>query len=698
MSMNEKSEPKRSLLSFLLSLPLRFKIAIPYLIVASLLAGLATYLVGRSFVSTLEDRFRGQLEDASIRVSEGVLDLEAAHLYMLRTIAFTLGVPDAVADQDIDALRTLVFPHIVNDQLYFVDILGADGAPLATWHRIDGTFEYRENETAAYLEWSHVRAVLAGESDDMGDKYVDIVETPWGLTIYTVGPIQNEEGLQGVLLIGTPVSKMIFDLSKLGIANTTLYSSSGKALVSTFDVDALGSLSAELRRGLPGAEDALLAREVSINQRGYIEAVADLTLRGQPSGWFLGVTLSESLVKDAQGPTTWQLIAIFAVGILALIGLGVVVAQLIAGPVFQLLDASQQVGIGNLDVHVDVQAEDEIGLLTRGFNRMVVDLQQREFISEMFGRMVSEDVREAVLQNQVVLGGETRDVTVLFTDVRGFTSMSESIAPDEMITLLNQFFNIVTTATHRHHGGVNHFGGDSILAVFGAPIERPLEETIQQAVLAAIDIWRGVVELNASRIQSGLFPVRFGIGINSGPVVAGNIGSEDRFTYTVIGDVVNIAARLQNVSRQFPHTPLLIPVSGVEAVKEKLDVEFQYLSDVSLKGKEKPVPIYAILGSAAYISPSLDIFDRERYPKMDVLMACYLYCLSYSPQVIAEALQFKIPVVNDWLEFASENVQTVGQILIDGFDLSPDKIRRLEIECLDESSEKTIQEEERSVA
>ncbi|MBU1661397.1 MAG: HAMP domain-containing protein, partial [Chloroflexi bacterium] len=513
--MNERSEPKRSILSFLLSLPLRFKIAIPYLIVASLLAGLATYLVGRSFVSTLEDRFRSQLEDASIRVSEGVVDVEAAHLYMLRTIAFTMGVPDAVVDQDIDALRTLVFPHIVNDQLYFVDILGSDGAPLATWHRIEGTSEYRENETASYLEWPSVRAVLAGESDDMGDKYVDIIETPWGLAIYTVGPIRTEEGLQGILLIGTPVSKMIFELSKLGIANTTLYNSSGEALVSTLDVAALDSLDDELRSGLPDAEEALLAREVSINQRGYIEAVVDLSLRGQPSGWFLGVALPESLVSESQGPTTWQLITIFAVGILALIGLGVVVAQLIAGPVFRLLNASQQVGTGNLDVHVDVQAEDEIGQLTRGFNRMVVDLQQREFIREMFGRMVSEDVREAVLQNQVVLGGEMRDVTILFTDVRGFTSMSEKMSPEEVVALLNQFFNIVTTATHKHHGGVNHFGGDSVLAVFGAPIEHPLEETIQQAILAAIDIWRGVTELNAHRIQSGLFPIRFGIGINS---------------------------------------------------------------------------------------------------------------------------------------------------------------------------------------
>ncbi len=696
--MDDKSEPKRSILNFLLSLPLRFKIAIPYLIVASLLAGLATYLVGRSFVSTLEDRFRGQLEDASIRVSEGVLDVEAAHLYTLRTIAFTLGVPNAVADQDIDALRTLVFPHIVNDQLYFVDVLGADGAPLATWHRIEGTSEYRENETASYLEWPLVRTVLAGESDDMGDKYVDIVETPWGLAVYTVGPIRTEEGQQGVLLIGTPVSEMIFDLSKLGIANTTLYNSSGEALVSTFDVAALDSLGDELRSGLPDAEEALLAREVSINQRGYIEAVEDLTLRGQPSGWFLGVALSESLVKEAQGPTTWQLIAIFAVGILALIGLGVVVAQLIAGPVFRLLDASQQVGTGNLDVHVDVQAEDEIGLLTRGFNRMVVDLQQREFIREMFGRMVSEDVREAVLQNQVVLGGEMRDVTILFTDVRGFTSMSEKISPGEVVALLNQFFNIVTAATHKHHGGVNHFGGDSVLAVFGAPIERPLEETIQHAVLAAIDIWRGMTELNARRIQDGLFPLRFGIGINSGPVVAGNIGSEDRFTYTVIGDVVNIAARLQNVSRQYPHTPLLIPVSGVEAVKDKLEVEFQYLSDVSLKGKERPVPIYAILGSTEFIPPDLDIFDSEQYPKMDVLMACYLYCLSYPPQTIAETLQFDISVVSDWLEFASENVQALGQILIDGFDLSPDQTRRLELECVDQSSETTTQEEERSAA
>ncbi len=675
--MENQGKGRRSFIQRLLSLPLRFKISIPYLIVASLLAGLAAYTVGRSFVETMEERFRSQLEDASARTAEGVIDLEAFHLQMIRTIAFTQGVPEAVSGKDKSSLEALVFPHVVNHQLYAVDLLDAEGEPLLSWHRQEGKLEYRQNEFMDYRQQDVVRAVLEGKADQVGDKFTSLVNTPWGLYMYTVGPIRNEEGRLGAVMVGTPVEAMIRQLALKTLANLTIYDQAGEPVVSTVGNPLPQPVDEAILTELPNISEILLTRRFQVGARTYIEAVESLYLRGEPSEWIIGVSLPEDLVREAQGPSTWQILTITTIGVLALVGLGVVVAQLIAVPVFRLLDASEKVGEGQFDIEVPVEAEDEIGLLTRSFNRMVKGLKQREFIREMFGRMVSADVREAILRNQVAVGGEIREVTVLFTDVRGFTALSEKNTPQDTIALLNEFFSIVTKATHGHQGVVNHFGGDSVLAVFGAPIARPLKDTIEQAVLTAIEIQRGVIELNARRIAKGLSPLRFGIGINSGPVIAGNIGSEDRFTYTVIGDVVNVAARLQGISRQFPSTPLLIPQSTLEAVKDALDIEVECLGDFALKGKEQPVPVCAIIGSTASIPPDFEVFTSTGCSNFDGLMACYLCCLAYPLEVIEAVMQVERTTLEDIFTQAARNATAVSQVLMDAYGLSQDQVERL---------------------
>ncbi len=664
--MTNNDGPWRTLTKTLLSLPLRFKISIPYLIAASLLAGLATYLVGRSFVQTLEERFRSQLEEASFRAFEEVIAVEADQLQILRTLSFTLGVSEAVAAADTGALTELIYPHVVNYQLYFVEILDAAGQPLTTWHRVGDSTTYRPDEVTEYQDWTSAAQVLAGIQDDLGDKFSQIVAAPWGLTLYTAGPIQTEAGLQGVLLVGTPISTILPDLALLSLANMTLYDAHGSPVFSTLNIVGIEPLSTAHMANLPGISEELQTRAIQSNQRQYIEAFETLYLRGEPTQWILGISLSEALVRDAQGASTWQLVTIFTVGFFALIGLGVLVAQLIASPVFRLVDATEKVGGGDFDVEVSVQANDEIGTLTKGFNEMVVGLQHREYIREMFGRMVSEDVSEAILKNELDLGGEDREVTALFTDVRGFTSMSEKNRPVEIIALLNEFFNIVTAATHKYQGAVNHFGGDSVLAIFGAPIRRPLAETIRSAILAAGEIQIGVIQLNARRISEGQEPIQFGIGINSGAVVAGTIGSEDRFTYTVIGDVVNVAARLQGVSREFPRTPILIPKDPLDFIPD-LDVGFQFLGDHALKGKGKPVSTYAIIGATDFIPADFDVFADHGSHPLEALIICNLYEVGYKPEVIAAATLIPLAEIQEILQIAAENQDQITPVLAAGF-------------------------------
>jgi class 3 adenylate cyclase len=676
------SKIKLSLKRLLFSIPLRFKITIPYLVVASLLAGLATYQVGRSFVGRSEERFFSQLNDATQRAAEGVIDLEETHLQAIRTIAFTAGVPQAVVDGDDFALRELVYPQIINNQIDFVEILNAEGTPVATWHRIEEGNEYLENEITAYDKWPIVEQVLKGDVDELGDKFVDIVDTPWGQAIYTVGPILTEDQLLGIVLIGTPLPKVVPELAAMSIADATLYDPSGLPVASTLNVALLGPIEANLTEELGGVSEGLPTRRVSLGSREYIETVDHLKLRDLSTQWYLGVSLNESLIQETDQGTMLKLLAIFGVGVLALIALGVGVAQIIAIPIIRLVQASREVGSGNLDVNVQVHAEDEIGLLTRGFNNMVTDLKQREYIRAMFGRMVSQDVSEAVLKGEIALDGEIRDVSVLFTDVRGFTTIAEAIEPGDVLSLLNQYFTIILEATRKHSGVINNFGGDSVLAVFGAPIHRPVETTLEQTILTALEIQRGAIELNARRVENGMPPLRYGVGINSGDVIAGTVGTQDRFEYTVIGDVVNVAARLQGMSRQFPHTPILIPASSVEPVRHKLAVDFQYLGDFMLRGKAEPVPTYAILGSNEEIPPGFNIFDRFPYPTQLALMACSLHCQGFTIPTIAETLQVGSQVVSDWLAEASMHTDVLRGILMAGYGVTREEISKLKPEMV----------------
>ncbi len=682
---NKKANFFSKIIYKFLSLPLRLKISIPYLFIATLLAGLATFQVSVSFAETLESRLRAQLEDGAARVAEAVIDIEERHLQMLRTMSFTTGVPEALDAKDSETLQELIFPIMLNQDITYVELLDTTGQPVITWHKTSSTGrEYEENIATDYAAWDIVQAILTKEQDELGTRFADVIETPWGPALYTSGPVQSRDGeLRGVLLVGTPLEAVALELRDVSIADISIYSPEGIPTASTLIMDASTRLTPELHtqiQTLMQAENpTILLRNIQSNERQYIETLEPFHIRAAATGWNIGISLPESIITDVQGPNLWQLILIFAFGILALVGLGVIIAQIIALPVFRLVSATEQVSDGDFDLQVEVSANDELGYLTKGFNLMVTELQQREFIRDVFGKMVSEEVREAVLEGSIVMGGELRDVTVLFTDIRGFTSFSEQLNPQEIISALNDFFGVVSKATKRHHGMINSYGGDSALVVFGAPIERPQLTSIEQAIRAAMDIRLGATLLNAQRISENLHPLHFGVGINSGQVIAGNLGTEDRFEYTVIGDAVNIAARLQGLARRFPSTPLLITAENVAPVNEQLDINFKDLGKFDLKGKEKSVGIYGILETSSAIPEGFALFDTSKYPRVIALLASYLHCMSYTPEIVAKALEIDIAIVENWLKVAQENPKIVGDILVAEFSLPRSITNRLKL-------------------
>lgn len=234
--------------------------------------------------------------------------------------------------------------------------------------------------------------------------------------------------------------------------------------------------------------------------------------------------------------------------ILALGGLALTVGLLItwlttravADPVLSVRRALSEVERGELDVEVPVYDGSELGLLQAGFNRMAAGLSERERMRDLFGRHVGEDVAHAALEQDIELGGEVREVAVLFVDIVGSTKLAGERPPDEVVELLNSFFGVVVDVVDEHGGFVNKFEGDAALAIFGAPI--PRDDIAGPALAAARHL--------AERLASEVPDLRAGIGVSGGRAVAGNVGAEKRFEYTVIGDPVNEAARLSELAKQ----------------------------------------------------------------------------------------------------------------------------------------------------
>lgn len=219
-----------------------------------------------------------------------------------------------------------------------------------------------------------------------------------------------------------------------------------------------------------------------------------------------------------------------------------------------------------------------------------IESKQRKKIRGEFSRFVAPAVVNQIVSSKEApkLGGERRDVTVLFSDIVGFTPMSEEMEPEEIVSLLNRYFTIMVDIIYKYEGTINKFIGDAIMAVFGAPISQ--EDHEKRAVLAAIEMTEALNEFNKNQKNRGERQIGTGIGINSGPVVVGNVGSERQMEYTVIGDTVNLSARLESLTRTYGQ--IVISDNVYQKVKDYIEVTKP--EPVMVKGKSNLIDIYVV--------------------------------------------------------------------------------------------------------
>ncbi len=295
----------------------------------------------------------------------------------------------------------------------------------------------------------------------------------------------------------------------------------------------------------------------------------------------------------------WFGIVFFLVGGISLVG-AILMSGSISRPLIDISRMAQRVEAGDLTARVEVRSRDEVGVLAHAFNTMTTGLRERERERDIFGRVVSPEVREKLLTGELRLGGETLWVAVLFTDIRGFSTLSEQMTPEQVVIFLNEYLTEMTNAVRPWGGYVNNFIGDAIVVIFGAPLDQPDKEW--HAVAAALAMQECLAELNRKRVARGEFPIQNGIGISTGEAVAGQIGSLERLMYTVIGDAVNVAARLEALTKDYPEHPILINGPTAKALAHRNELTLKSLGPIQVKGRVESVDVYAVVGMGGLFS------------------------------------------------------------------------------------------------
>ncbi|MCA9637390.1 MAG: adenylate/guanylate cyclase domain-containing protein, partial [Myxococcales bacterium] len=288
----------------------------------------------------------------------------------------------------------------------------------------------------------------------------------------------------------------------------------------------------------------------------------------------------------------FKILAVTVAGLAVSLSGCLLVARHITGPLEELTQMLAELIPERYGNRALPRNSNEAGQLMAAVNQMLGGLEEREFIKDAFGRYVTRQVSEIVLQGGLNLGGELLEVTVLMSDIRDFTPMTESLPPRRLVGLLNRYFTEMVEECVEQGGMIDKFIGDAIMVVFGAPVRVPAEESARRAARAALGMRRRLVALNRQLAMEGLPVLKIGIGVHSGEAIAGNIGAPQRLDYTVIGDSVNVCARIESTCKTLDQDILISEVTR-ELLGDAAVVSEPY--DIQLKGKSQSTRILALL-------------------------------------------------------------------------------------------------------
>jgi adenylate cyclase len=335
--------------------------------------------------------------------------------------------------------------------------------------------------------------------------------------------------------------------------------------------------------------------QFSIDEFGrYLRAHAPVRDR---DGKMIGAVVAQSRVDWVEGKL-WPLkmAGIGAVGLSLILAIPVAfwLSNRASRPLTELKRVLDSIAKGDLKARANVESKDEFGEVALSVNTMADGLAERDRVKSAFARYVSQQVMDSVLTSDTgtLLRGDRRRISVLFSDIRGFSKISEKLAPEKVVQLLNDYFELMVEVVFRNHGTLDKFMGDGLMAIFGAPENDPYQE--ENALKAAIEMQQELAKLQIRWEAEGI-RICIGVGIHSGPAIVGTIGSSRRMEYTAIGDTVNVASRLQTATKELGANILISEHTYYGA---KGAFAFRNMGTIMIRGREEPLTVYALDGSS----------------------------------------------------------------------------------------------------
>lgn len=561
---------------------LRSRILLPYLLLALVIVAVTMYVTFYYATSLMRQGVYNQLQMNAGTVQELLVQEYKAQDHLWHTIAAS---PIANStNQELEQQLELLLQTHSTDILLLQD---PSGTAIFNWDQLPSTG----------LSVVRPSPQLIGTNSG---PITYIEPATKEAVIYTTGQIKDAETqlTAGILTIGQSLQQLVQKVAASTGTDLTLCLDNGTIIANTLPatipislpLDPFPVLNKEATK-----QPILIADEQIAYNQSWILLPAGTLL---PDNLFLGVSLPDLPLSSANQRIQYAILVVIILAILVPLLVGYRYADNFVRPIRTLMDAAQQIAMGNLKIRVKAQSMDELGQLADSFNQMVIHLDQRQNIEDLFGRYVGNNIAQRILQGEGALGGRVIWATALFADIRDFSSFTQRSDDLELfLDELNEYYSSMQKVVDEHEGVINKFGGDSILAIFGAPISTKCHA--EQAVQAALAMMDELWHLNKRRQQRGAFPIRIGIGVNTGEMIVGNLGSEKRREYTVLGECVNLAKRFSDLNKENPFASVFIGEVTLAAI---LDVNSHWqidpLGPVKIKGWVEPTHIFSVAQKA----------------------------------------------------------------------------------------------------
>ncbi|MCJ7569014.1 MAG: HAMP domain-containing protein [Anaerolineales bacterium] len=568
---------------------LRWKITLPFIVLAIALGLGLGILVNQQLRQAEEVSFLRQLRDSGQQAADEVVRIEASLLEVQRAISNTEGVPEAVALSRAEELRARILQIVVTTETDVAVVLDREGTSLLAIRRSEPDAPLGDYLTLRgegyYQSWPFVRTILGidpkevGENTE-GDKQAGMHAIQLGeqevQVLFVGGPMTDRQGdVYGAVLIGKYLENVTRDLGEIAGAHISSYDSEAGTLVSTdfsigdpWNPPGLTLNSQLVQTALDAKSGEAPYRTIQIAGQTYGEVLTPFQIRnGTVQLGLMGISLlggEEADVLYQQYRQQASNLLLFGVLALVLvIGTGLLVSGWVTRPLVDLTEATHEAAMGNLETIVTEGTKDEFGALAQTFNRMLTGIREETLYRNLLGQdptlETKEHLKKTLVEGGRLAEGQTVKATVLHAEISGFSTDAEKADPSRVIRTLNDALTGIIPVIYRHGGVLDTLAGGEVKAYFGVfPRGLPMQVSSLQATHAGMELLDYIHALNEKRVSWGMPPLDVSVGIASGWVIAGGIGVHGSLQYTVLGDTVAAAQRIQEAANSVHGGTVLI--------------------------------------------------------------------------------------------------------------------------------------------